>query len=204
MYLLNNNKWNKTICKILWHALDHFFLIFKQRSFYTFFFCSKQQVIPWQHHLVHQNVTGSIPSQVTYLGCRFNLRFGSVCKATGISVSHLSLSVSLKSIKNIFSGEDRINTATHENKKSWEIKKNLTCSFPNYVSYELVLPSNLLLLQNRLGAELNDIKGLPALFLGGSSPVLGSLCPPPEERCLSMSEIGEKERNYYLFKSYTD
>ena len=40
------------------------------------------------------------------------------------------------------------------------------------------------------------------LFSGGSSPVLGSFCPPPEERHLSMPEIGEKERNYYLFKLY--
>ena len=33
--------------------------------------------------------------------------------------------------------------------------------------------------------------------------LLGSPCLPPEERCLSMPETGEKERNY-LFKSYTD
>ena len=33
--------------------------------------------------------------------------------------------------------------------------------------------------------------------------LLGSKCPPPEERRLSMPETGEKERNY-LFKSYTD
>ena len=33
--------------------------------------------------------------------------------------------------------------------------------------------------------------------------LLGSQCPPPEERRLSMPETGEKERNY-LFKSYTD
>ena len=33
--------------------------------------------------------------------------------------------------------------------------------------------------------------------------LLGSKCPPPEGRRLSMSDTGEKERNY-LFKSYTD
>ena len=33
--------------------------------------------------------------------------------------------------------------------------------------------------------------------------LLGSQCPPPEERRLSMPETGEKERNC-LFKSYTD
>ena len=55
------------------------------------------------------------------------------------------------------------------------------------------------LLQNKSGGELNDIKD-PLFFSGGSSPILGSLCPPPEERCLSMPEIGEKERNYYLFE----
>ena len=41
-------------------------------------------------------------------------------------------------------------------------------------------------------------------FLSGvPSHLLGSPCPLPEERRLSMPEIGEKERNY-LFKSYTD
>ena len=33
--------------------------------------------------------------------------------------------------------------------------------------------------------------------------LLGLKCLLPEERCLSMPETGEKERNY-LFKSYTD
>ena len=33
--------------------------------------------------------------------------------------------------------------------------------------------------------------------------LLGSKCPPPEERRLSMPETGEKEMNC-LFKSYTD
>ena len=33
--------------------------------------------------------------------------------------------------------------------------------------------------------------------------LLGSKCPPPEERRLSMPETGEKERNC-LIKSYTD
>ena len=45
-------------------------------------------------------------------------------------------------------------------------------------------------------------KGNP-LFSGVSPNLLGLLCPPPEERRLSMPGIGEKERNY-LFKSYTD
>ena len=33
--------------------------------------------------------------------------------------------------------------------------------------------------------------------------LLGSKCPPPEERSLSMPETGEKERNC-LFESYTN
>ena len=48
-------------------------------------------------------------------------------------------------------------------------------------------------------------KGFPFSVSGGSSPhahLLGSQCPPPEERRLSMPETGEKERNC-LFKSYT-
>ena len=54
---------------------------------------------------------------------------------------------------------------------------------------------------------MNDIlllKG-PLPFALGVLPhaVVGSPCPPPEERRLSMPETGEKERNY-LFKSYTD
>ena len=54
---------------------------------------------------------------------------------------------------------------------------------------------------------MNDMllpKG-PLLSLWVSSPpiLLGSPCLPPEEKRLSMPEIGEKERNY-LFKSYTD
>ena len=36
-------------------------------------------------------------------------------------------------------------------------------------------------------------------FLSGGPPLLGLPCPAPEERGLSMPEIGEKERNY-LFK----
>ena len=43
----------------------------------------------------------------------------------------------------------------------------------------------------------------PPFSLGVHPHLLGSLCQLPEERCLSMPEIGEKERNY-LFKSYTD
>ena len=42
-------------------------------------------------------------------------------------------------------------------------------------------------------------KGFPLSVSGGSSPhahLLGSQCPPPEERRLSMPETGEKERNY--------
>ena len=49
-------------------------------------------------------------------------------------------------------------------------------------------------------------KDSPFLSLEVPSPhahLLGSKCPPPEERCLSMPETGEKERNC-LFKSYTD
>ena len=60
-------------------------------------------------------------------------------------------------------------------------------------------------LQNRWGAGVNNIllwKGPP--FLSGGPPdLLGSPCPPPEERHLSMPEAGEKGR-HYLFKSYTD
>ena len=51
----------------------------------------------------------------------------------------------------------------------------------------------------------NDIllpKG-PPLFLWGSPPPTRFTLPASRERCLSMPEIGEKERNY-LFKSYTD
>ena len=33
--------------------------------------------------------------------------------------------------------------------------------------------------------------------------LLGSQCPPPEERRLSMPDTGEKERNF-SFKSYTN
>ena len=49
-------------------------------------------------------------------------------------------------------------------------------------------------------------KGSPLSVSGGSSPhahLLGSQCPPLEERRLSMPETGEKERTC-LFKSYTD
>ena len=41
------------------------------------------------------------------------------------------------------------------------------------------------------------------LSFWGRPHLLGSPCPPPEERRLSMPDTGEKERNY-LFKSYTD
>ena len=49
-------------------------------------------------------------------------------------------------------------------------------------------------------------KGFPLSVSGRSFPhahLLGSKCPPPEERHLSMPETGEKEMNC-LFKSYTD
>ena len=49
-------------------------------------------------------------------------------------------------------------------------------------------------------------KGFRLSVSGGSFPhahLLGSKCPPPEERCLSKPETGEKERNC-LFKSYTN
>ena len=49
---------------------------------------------------------------------------------------------------------------------------------------------------------VNNIQG-PPFYSRSPSPILGSPCPPPEERRLSMPEIGEKERNY-LFKRYTD
>ena len=48
------------------------------------------------------------------------------------------------------------------------------------------------------GRGTEKIKKIPPFFSGGSSPVLGLLCPPPEERHLSMPEIDKKERNYYL------
>ena len=63
-----------------------------------------------------------------------------------------------------------------------------------------------LLLQNRPGVVHDKLlqKGSP-LSLSGvpHTHLLGSKCPLPEGRCLSMPETGEKERNY-LFKSYTD
>ena len=43
----------------------------------------------------------------------------------------------------------------------------------------------------------------PPFFFGGSPRPTRFTLPVPEERRLSMPEIGEKERNY-LFKSYTD
>ena len=49
-------------------------------------------------------------------------------------------------------------------------------------------------------------KDPPFLSLEVPSPhahLLGSQCPPPEERRLSMPETGEKERNC-LFNSYTN
>ena len=54
-----------------------------------------------------------------------------------------------------------------------------------------------------VGVVVNDmllLKGPPLLLQGSPQPTRFSL---PEERRLSMPEIGEKERNY-LFKSYTD
>ena len=61
-------------------------------------------------------------------------------------------------------------------------------------------------LQNRpRGRGVNDVllPKDPPFFTGGPPHILGSLGLLPEERHLSMPEIGEKERNY-LFKSYTD
>ena len=68
--------------------------------------------------------------------------------------------------------------------------------------------NRLVLLQSRRGVVHDKLlqKGFPLSVFGGSpshTHLLGSKCPPPEERHLSMPEIGEKERNY-LFKSYTD
>ena len=58
------------------------------------------------------------------------------------------------------------------------------------------------MLQSKGGGEfLHDKllqKGFPLSVSGGSLPhahLLGSKCPPPEERRLSMPETGEKERN---------
>ena len=43
----------------------------------------------------------------------------------------------------------------------------------------------------------------PPFFLGVPAPTYQVLFTRPEERCLSIPEIGEKGRNY-LFKNYTD
>ena len=54
------------------------------------------------------------------------------------------------------------------------------------------------------GSEQHTItKRILPFSLGVPPQLLGSPCPPPEKRHLSMPETGEKERNY-LFKSYTD
>ena len=54
------------------------------------------------------------------------------------------------------------------------------------------------------GSDFNTLCNWQATPSGGPPPhLLGSPCPLPEERHLSMPETGEKERNY-LFKSYTD
>ena len=63
-----------------------------------------------------------------------------------------------------------------------------------------------IVIEQTWGGGVNDIllpKGPP--FCSRDSPLhlLDSLFPLPEERHLSMLEIGEKERNH-LFKSYTD
>ena len=68
--------------------------------------------------------------------------------------------------------------------------------------YSVVTVANNTMLQNRRGRAERYRR--PPFFLRGLLPILGLLCPPPEEKRLSMPEIGEKERNYYLFKSYTD
>ena len=65
------------------------------------------------------------------------------------------------------------------------------------------------MLQNRPGqssGQYTITERIPLFSLWGSppnTPILGSQCPLPKERCLSMPETGEKERNY-LLKSYTD
>ena len=61
------------------------------------------------------------------------------------------------------------------------------------------------LVTEQTGWEDNNVlslKGLPLCLWGFPPHLLGSQCPPLEERYLSMPETGEKERNY-LFKSYT-
>ena len=56
------------------------------------------------------------------------------------------------------------------------------------------------LLQTQGGVNDILLPNGPTLVLRESPrPVLGSPCPPPRKRCLSMPEIGEKERDY-LFK----
>ena len=65
-----------------------------------------------------------------------------------------------------------------------------------------------MLQSKRVGVVHNKLlqKGSPFSVSGSSPPhthLVGSKCPPPEERRLSMPEIGEKERNY-LFKGYTN
>ena len=85
--------------------------------------------------------------------------------------------------------------------------ENSMLSRRKWVSYE-ISKLNLIVLQNRPNGRGGGWtiyyyqKDLPFLS-GGPSHLLGSPCPLLEERCLSMPEIGEKERNY-LFKSYTD
>ena len=71
----------------------------------------------------------------------------------------------------------------------------------NYLSKQEQRQNHAYMLLNRpeVGEGAEQYKG-PPLFLWGSSSILGSLCPPPEERRLSMPEIGKKERNYYLFE----
>ena len=62
-----------------------------------------------EHHLINQNVMGSIPSQGTYLGCRFDSWLGLInvlifSFSVSLSFTH-TLFLSIKS-RNISSGKD--------------------------------------------------------------------------------------------------
>ena len=72
------------------------------------------------------------------------------------------------------------------------------------IMLNLFISSGIVTEQTWGGVNDNYYQKDPPPFSPGVSPhLLGSPCLPPEERHLSMPEIGEKERNY-LFKSYTD
>ena len=60
------------------------------------------------------------------------------------------------------------------------------------------------LLQTQGGVNDILLPNGPTLVLRESPrPVLGSPCPPPRKRCLSMPEIGEKDRDYLFKELYT-